>query len=52
MFERILKDNIKMNNKVLHKDIDRILLARVKLRYWEHGNELAVEVRNEKILTF
>jgi len=52
MLERILKDNIEMNNKVSHKDIDRILLARVRLRYWEHDNELAVEVRNEKIWTF
>jgi hypothetical protein len=52
MLERLLKDNIKMNNKVSHKDIDRILLARFRLRYWAHDNELAVEVRNEKMLTF
>jgi hypothetical protein len=41
-----------MNNEVSHEDVDRILLARVGLRYWEHDNGLAVEVRNEKSLTF
>jgi len=41
-----------MNNKVSHKDVDRIILARVRLRYWEHRNELAVEIINEKSLKF
>jgi hypothetical protein len=41
-----------MNNKVSHKDLDCIYLARVRLQYWEHDNELAVEVRSEKSLTF
>jgi len=41
-----------MNKIVSHKDVDRILLARVSLQSWEHDNELAVEVKNEKSLTF
>jgi hypothetical protein len=41
-----------MNNKVSHKDVDCIHLARVSLRHWGHYNELAVEVKIEKILTF
>jgi len=41
-----------MNNKVSHKDVDRIHLARVRLRYWERDDELEVEVRREKSLTF
>jgi len=39
-------------NKISHKNVDRIHLARVRLRYWERDNELEVEVRHEKSLTY